>query len=325
VATSIRIGTCSWADDSLAKYWYPRGLSARERLPYYAEHFDTVEVDSTYYRLPDESMVAGWAARTPPGFVMHVKAFAMLTRHPIKLQQLPPDLREGVDTDERGRVDRPPRELRGEVFRRFLEALEPLRREDKLGAILFQLPSYVVFKQYSFEYLEWAREQLGDHEMLVEFRHRSWLDEANRAETLSFLEQLPASHVIVDAPRSDTAKNLVPTVLALTSPTAYVRFHGRNLGTWNKRGGGAAERFDYLYPEDELAEWVEPLRELSQQAEQAYALFNNNASSPDPGAELGRMAQAATNAVELRRLLDAAGIPASGGIASPTAPTLGAQ
>jgi uncharacterized protein YecE (DUF72 family) len=117
----------------------------------------------------------------------------------------------------------------------------------------------------------------------------------------------------------------VPTVLALTNPTAYVRFHGRNLGTWNKRGGGAAERFDYLYREDELAEWVEPLRELSGQAEQAYALFNNNASSPDPGAELGRMAQAATNAVELRRLLDAAGIPASGGVPTPAAPTLGAQ
>jgi uncharacterized protein YecE (DUF72 family) len=325
VATRIRIGTCSWADESLSKHWYPRGLPARERLPYYAEHFDTVEVDSTYYRLPELPMVVGWTERTPPGFVMHVKAFGMLTRHPVKLQQLPPDLRDAADTDERGRVDRPSRELRAEVFRRFLEALEPLRRDGKLGGILFQLPSYIVFKPYSLEYLEWAREQLGDDEMLVEFRHRSWLDEANRSETLSFLEQLPATHVIVDAPRSDTARNLVPTVLALTSPTAYIRLHGRNLGTWNKRGGGAAERFDYLYPEEELAEWVEPLRELSQQAEQAYALFNNNATSPDPGSELGRVAQAATNAVELRRLLDAAGVPASGGVATPGTPTLGAQ
>ena len=92
--------------------------------------------------------------------------------------------------------------------------------------------------------------------MLVEFRHRSWLDEDNRAETLSFLERIGAAYVTVDAPKSDTAKNLVPTVPAVTNGTAYVRFHGRNLGTWNKRGGSAAERFDYLYSDEELAEWV---------------------------------------------------------------------
>jgi uncharacterized protein YecE (DUF72 family) len=320
VPATIRIGTCSWADESLSKHWYPKGIAARARLEYYAERFDAVEVDSTFYRLPAEEMVAGWAERTPPGFVMHVKAFGLMTRHPVKLEALPPDLREGAPVDERGRVDRPPREFRGEVFRRFLEALDPLRAAGKLGGILFQLPSYVVFKPLSFDYLEWAREQLGDDEMLVEFRHRSWLDEENRAETLSFLEGLPATHVIVDAPRSDTAKNLVPTVLALTSPTAYVRFHGRNLETWNKRGGSAAERFDYLYSEDELREWGEPLRELSHQAEAAYAFFNNNASSPGPGGR--RVAQAATNAYELRKLLDVAGLPATGGTEPARAPSL---
>ena len=320
MAATIRIGTCSWADESLSKYWYPKGIPARARLEYYAQHFDTVEVDSTYYRLPAEQMVSGWAERTPPGFVMHVKAFGLMTRHPVKLEALPPDLREQAPTDDRGRVERPPRELRGEVFRRFLEALEPLRSAGKLGGILFQLPPYVVFKPQSLEYLEWARAQLGSDEMLVEFRHRSWLDDETRAETLSFLEGLPATHVIVDAPRSESARNLVPTVLALTSPTAYVRFHGRNLGTWNKRGGSAAERFDYLYSEDELRELVEALRELSQQAEAAYAFFNNNASSPGPHG--GRVAQAATNAVQLRRLLDVARIPASGGTEPTPAPSL---
>ena len=320
VAATIRIGTCSWADESLSKHWYPKGVSARARLEYYAQRFDTVEVDSTFYRLPGEEMVAGWAERTPPGFVMHVKAFGLMTRHPVKAEVLPPDLREAAPVDDRGRVDRPPRELRGEVFRRFIEALEPLRSEGKLGGILFQLPPYVVFKDLSLEYLEWARAQLGDDEMLVEFRHRSWLDDENRAETLSFLEGLPATHVIVDAPRSETARNLVPTVLALTSPTAYVRLHGRNLETWNKRGVSAAERFDYLYSKDELLEWVEPLRELSQQAETAYAFFNNNASSPGPDGR--RVAQAATNAFQLRKLLDVAGIPATGGVEPAREPSL---
>ena len=301
--TDVRVGTCSWADEALSKYFYPPKLPAKERLAWYAQSFDTVEVDSTYYRLPAESMVEGWAERTPPGFTMHVKAFGLMTRHPVKAETIPEDLRAEMPLDERGRVDRPSRELRGVVFRRFLEALEPLRREGKLGGILFQFPSYVVFKDRSFDYLEWAREQLGSDEMLVEFRHRSWLDEENRAETLAFLERIGATYVTVDAPKSDTAKNLIPTVAAVTSPTAYVRFHGRNLGTWNKRGSSAAERFDYLYSEEELAEWVPALRELAGQAKQAYAFFNNNATAQDPDNPLGRISQAATNAYQLRSLL----------------------
>jgi uncharacterized protein YecE (DUF72 family) len=105
----------------------------------------------------------------------------------------------------------------------------------------------------------------------------------------------------------------VPTVVAATAPLAYVRFHGRNLGTWNKRGGSAAERFDYLYSDDELGEWTGPLRELAGQAEQVFAFFNNNASSEDPENPLRRVSQAATNARQLRRLLDVNGIAAAGG------------
>ena len=305
----VRIGTCSWADEALSKHWYPSGVAPGERLAYYAQHFDTVEVDSTYYRLPAEPMVQKWAERTPDGFVMHIKAFGLMTRHPVKLEALPPDLREGVPTDDRGRVERPSREFRGEVFRRFLEALEPLRSAGKLGGILFQFPSYVVYKDRSLEYLQWAREQLGDDEMLVEFRHVSWFDDEHRADTLRFLEELNAANVIVDAPRIEGAKNISQTVLALTSPTAYVRFHGRNAQTWNKRGGSAAERFDYLYSDEELHEWVGPLRELAEEAEQAYAFFNNNATSPD--GKGGRMAQAAANAKALQRLLQAEKVPVS--------------
>ena len=306
---AVRIGTCSWADDALSKHWYPKGLAAGERLAYYAQHFDTVEVDSTYYRLPAEPMVTKWAERTPDDFVMHVKAFGLMTRHPVKLEALPPDLRDDAPTDERGRVDRPSREFRGEVFRRFLEALEPLRSSGKLGGLLFQFPSYVVYKDASLDYIRWAREQIGDDDMLVEFRHASWFDDDHRADTLTFLEDIHAANVIVDAPRIEGGKNLIQTVPALTSEIAYVRFHGRNAETWNKRGGSASERFDYLYSEEELAEWVGPLRELSEQAEQAYAFFNNNATSPD--GQGGRMAQAAANAKALQQLLQAQKVPVS--------------
>jgi uncharacterized protein YecE (DUF72 family) len=307
VAATIRIGTCSWADEALSKHFYPPGTPSGERLAYYAQQFDTVEVDSTYYRLPAEQMVERWAERTPEDFVMHVKAFGVMTRHPVKLEQLPPDLRDDAPADERGRVDRPSREFRGEVFSRFREALEPLRAAGKLGGILFQFPPYVVPKPASLDYLEWAREQMDGDEMLVEFRHRSWYEDEQRDETLRFLEEHGMCHVVVDAPQVE-AKNVPPTVLAVTGPMVYVRMHGRNAETWNVRGRSAAERFDYLYSKKELEEWVEPLKELAGQAQQAYVVFNNNNTSSVRGREV---AQAATNAEMLRDVLEKKGLAVS--------------
>jgi uncharacterized protein YecE (DUF72 family) len=304
--TAVRVGTCSFADEALLKGWYPKRLkTSEERLRYYAEHFDTCEIDSTYYRMPDRETVARWAERVPDGFVFHIKAFAPMTRHPVKLEGLPEELRGGVEASERGRVDRMPREVRAEVFRRFRDAVEPMREAGKLGGILFQLAPYVVYREHSLEYLEWAQEQLPGHDLLVEFRHRSWLDDEHRAATLAFLEEHGLTLVVVDAPRSE-AKNLIPTVVAVTSPTAYVRFHGRNAETWNVRGGSAADRFDYLYSKEELAEWVEPMRELTARAQNVYALMNTNAYRDG-------IAQGPENARRLAEVLRAAGIPVSGG------------
>jgi len=311
MAAPIRVGVCSWADETLTKIWYPKGVkSGEERLRYYAERFDVVEANSTYYRLPDPQMVENWAGRTPPGFTMHVKAFGVMTRHPVKVDQLPPDLRD-VSTDARGRVDRPPREYRAEVFRRFHDALRPLRSAGKLGGILMQFPPYVVYRPQSLEYLEWSQEQLGGDEMLVEFRHASWLDEEHRGDTLRFLEEHGMTYVVVDAPQTG-GRNVLPTVVAATSETPYVRFHGRNAQTWNKRTGSAAERFDYLYSEDELQEWMPRLRELAGETQTVYAMFNNNGRSPTPSptppeakanGQDGFVAQAPTNAQMLKRLL----------------------
>jgi uncharacterized protein YecE (DUF72 family) len=301
MSAPIRIGTCSWADDALSKHWYPPGTPPRERLPYYAERYSTVEVDSTYYRVPTEQMVRGWADRTPEGFVMHVKAFGLMTRHPVKLEQVPPDLREGLPVDDRGRVDRPSRELRAAVFREFLASLDPLRDSGKLGGILFQMPPYVVWKPSSLDYLEWANDQLGADQMLFEPRHRSWFEPDVRGELLRWLEERKIGWVVVDAPKVE-AKNVPETLVATTTPTAYVRFHGRNAGTWNVRGGSAAQRFDHLYGEAELREWVPPLRELSNQSEEAYAFFNNNNQT-------NGVAQAPAGAQLLRKLLEEENIP----------------
>ena len=233
---------------------------------------------------------------------MHVKAFGLMTRHPVKADVLPEDLRGEVETDDRGRVQRPSRELRAEVFKRFLDALRPLRESGRLGGILMQFPPYVVPKPASYEYLEWAAEQLDGYETLVEFRHKSWFEEP--AEPLSFLEQHGLTYVTVDAP-----PDVIPLVVARTSPTAYVRFHGRNRETWFKRTGSTAERFDYLYPPAELREWVTTLRELDREAVVVYAMFNNNGRSSAAEAprdllgERAEVAQAPTNAAMLKELL----------------------
>ncbi len=278
-----------------------RACLPRDRLGWYAERYSTVEIDSTYYRVPDEKMVQGWAERTPDGFVTHIKAFGLMTRHPVRLEQVPPDLREGLPVDHRGRVDRPPRELRAAVFREFLAALEPLRAAGKLGGILFQMPPYVTWKPSSLDYLEWAREQVGEETFLFEPRHRSWYEEDVRAELLRFLEERRMTWVVVDAPKTGAA-NMPETLVAVTSPIAYVRFHGRNAATWNVRGGSAAQRFDHLYTEEELREWVPPLRELANEAEEAYAFFNNNN-------QVANQAQAPLNAALLKRLLEEDGVP----------------
>ena len=315
--STVRIGTCSFADEALLKNWYPRGLASKDRLRFYAEHFDTVEVDSTYYRLPDPGMSTGWVERTPPGFLFHIKAFGLMTRHPLRIEQLPADLRSATEVDEHGRVSHPSEELRAEVFRRFLSGIAPLAEAGKLGGILFQLPPYVVCKDSSFDYLAWARERLEDYTVLVEFRHSSWLEDENRALTLSFLEERGMTLVVVDAPRL-ASKAVIPTVAALTSDVSYVRFHGRNAATWHHRGGSAADRFDYLYTREELGEWVEMLRELSGSARQLFAVFNNNNSSPPPAPLQRPVAQAPANALMLRQLLLEAGVPASSGLADAT-------
>jgi uncharacterized protein YecE (DUF72 family) len=281
VGATVRIGICSWADEGLLKAWYPRGVSTAERrLRYYAERFDVVEVDSPYYALPDPAVTERWARRTPDDFTFHVKASAAMTWH------------DGEPTDE--------------AFREFRAALEPLELSGKLRGVLLQYhPRFTKSPEAKSE-LARARERLAPLVPLVEFRHRSWTEETERADTLAFLESAGLAFVSLDSPRT-RASNVSPTISAVTHRVAYVRFHGRNAQTWNIRGAkSAAERFDWLYSEEELTSWVEPFARLAEEAEEVYAMFNNNRDDFAP-----RSAQV------LRGLLDEAGVPATGGIEPP--------
>ena len=194
--TVVRIGTCSWADEGLIKTWYPRGVSsAAARLGYYAERFDTVEVDSPFYALPAPETAARWAERTPDGFTFHVKASGEMTGH------RPAD--------------------REQAFRDFRVALAPLEASGKLRGVLVQYhPRFVKSGEALLE-LETLRARLDPLVPLVEFRHRSWLEEGERADTLSFLERQGLAFVSVDAPAT-RASNVLPRLAAATHPVAYV-------------------------------------------------------------------------------------------------------
>lgn len=276
----VRTGTCSWTDPTLVKGtdWYPKkSMTAEERLRYYAGRFPVVEVDSTYYWPPTPQLARDWAERTPPGFVMDVKGYALLTGHPARRESLWEDLRDLVAEEHRGKRNvygaHLPHEAVDEVWARFRHALDPLREAGKLGGILLQYPEWFTPRRDNRLELERIRERLPHHRVQVELRSpRWWADEAEQRRTLDLLRSLELVHVVVDAP----PRARLPAVVEATSEdAAVVRFHGRNDATWDKRGISAAERFDYLYDEAELKVWVPAIRDLASRVEKVHVLMNN--------------------------------------------------
>src|SRR5436305_1906396 len=138
MAGRILVGTSSWADPGFVEEWYPPGMPARDRLPWYAQRFEVVELNSSFYAIPEAGTVARWVRATPPGFVFDVKLHRLLSRHAAPLDSPPPDLRDGVETTPRGRVRRTP-ELERATVARTIEAVAPLEGEGRLGAFLLQL------------------------------------------------------------------------------------------------------------------------------------------------------------------------------------------
>jgi uncharacterized protein YecE (DUF72 family) len=271
------VGTASWTDPSLVKSdtFYPSYIrTAEDRLRFYASHFGTVEVDSSYYALLSEKNSRLWAERTPSGFVFNVKAFAMLTQHPAEVARLPTAIKEMLTPAQRAeaRLKKPPREILDLAFQMFGSALGPLREAEKMGMVLFQFPPYFVRRTSNLDYLAALPDRLPDTPIAIEFRHPSWVAEGRaRKETMSFLREHGLTYVAVDAP---VMPSTIPPFLAATGPEAYVRFHGRNRETWFKRGIEPSERYKYLYSEGELAEWAGWLKKFKG-VRRAFVIFNN--------------------------------------------------
>ena len=149
----------------------------------------------------------------------------------------------------------------------------PLDSAGKLGVVLFQFPPWFYSGDQQREYIVACKERLAQYKIAVEFRHSSWVNEKNIDRTMSFLRDNNLPFVCVDEPQG--FRSSVPPVVEATSDIALVRFHGRNRETWEKKGLSVTERFNYLYSEDELQEWVPGINELASKARQLHVLFNN--------------------------------------------------
>ena len=267
----IRVGTASWTDRTLLDSgWYPQTADTPEkRLAYYARQFPLVEVDATYYSPPAERTARLWAERTPADFTFDIKAFSLLTGHPTKVSAIYKDLRP--DTDKRNLYpdDLPPQAYE-EVWTRFLSALDPLVEAGKLGVLLFQFPPWFTIRRDNKQYLLEVARRCAPLRPVFEFRHASWFDGDNAAETLDFLREHQLAYVGVDMPQGH--RSSVPPVLAATADLAVVRFHGHS-DKWTS--SDVHEKFGYRYSKRELADWAPRLRELADRTQQTHVLMNN--------------------------------------------------
>ena len=277
----IRVGTCSWTDKELVesgKFYPTTALSAEDRLRYYASQFPLVEVDSTYYALPNPRVSALWAERTPVGFLFDVKAFRLFTGHWAEKSAFPRDLQSQLGPAPAGKrgfyYKDVPQEVVDELWRRFDDALAPLHQGGKLGLVLFQFPAWIHPSTKTKDHILEVRERMSSHNLAVEFRHHSWFADGRREETLRFLRDNNLALVSVDEPQGFASS--VPPLAEATSDFAYVRFHGRNAATWEAKGISAAQRFDWYYKPEEMAEWVPRIRALQAQTTSVHALMNTN-------------------------------------------------
>ncbi len=273
MAGRIRVGTSSWADPGFVKEWYPPKMPAKERLPWYAQHFDMVELNSSFYAIPDRNTVHGWVEITPPGFTFDVKAHRALSRHAAPVESLPPDLRELHGTPD----------LERSLAERLVEETAPLRDAGRFGAYLLQLTPAFSPRKHELEELDGLVEILGPHGLAVELRNRNWVEDDRREPTLDWFADRGVAFVGVDAPPGDNFQ-IMPPIDAVTNPSiAYLRAHGRNTQGY-LTGKSVAERFAWQYTDEELEEIAGRAKAMAEHAGEVHVAFNNNRGDDAPTA-----------------------------------------
>ena len=277
----IRVGTASWSDPGFVADWYPKRLPAQERLPWYAKHFDLVEVNSTFYAVPPAATVAKWCEVTPDGFTFDVKLHRLLSRHRAPVNTLPRGLRALAGSTPEKAVLTP--KLESALVEVIREAIEPMVTAGKLGALLLQLTPSFSPRKHSLAELDHLLDLLREYKVAVELRNRNWVVEEQRDDTLDYFRKRDVALVAVDSPPGEHFM-IMPGFDAVTTPRlAYLRAHGRNTKGYVS-GRSVAERFDYDYSNKELEEIAERARGLAKIAMDTHIIFNNNKGNYAPKA-----------------------------------------
>lgn len=271
----ILVGTASWSDPGFVERWYPKKLPAGDRLGWYAQHFDLVEVNSTFYCAPDPRMVERWCAATPDDFTFDVKLHQLFSFHSTPVKLLPPGLQDRVETDAKGKVNAT-RDVQEALLKFFLRAVAIFHTAGKMGVLLLQLSPAFSPRKHELKELDPLIEMLNGYELAIEFRNRNWAIGDQLQTTIDFVRKHGAIFVNVDAPASDHFTVMRSDVNEVTnSNIAYLRLHGRNAKAY-VTGKTVAARFDYDYSEKEIEEVAERSRKLAKETRDVHVIFNNN-------------------------------------------------
>ena len=276
---TLRVGTSGWSYPTGRGTWngvfYPAGRSKRagtagfDELRYYAEHFDTVEVNSSFYGTPRAEVTRGWADRTPPGFEFSVKLYQKFT-HPKMFRERALKAAPGSTGNLLDLLAQVTQSDVDEVR----AALDPLATAGKLGALLAQFPASFKASPQSRDYLTTLLRAFADYRVAVELRHKTWSDQL--ADTLSLLNAHHAAFVQIDEPkfRLSIEQNYLPNVTSFY----YMRLHGRNAANW-WRHKAAEDRYDYLYSAEELREFSDIAGAAQALVRKSYLYTNNHFAS----------------------------------------------
>jgi uncharacterized protein YecE (DUF72 family) len=274
---TLYVGTSGWSYPKGNGAWdgsfYPPRLVDKDKLSFYARYFNTVEINSSFYRPPNMYAARAWAQKVPDTFRFTVKLWQKFT-HPKMFEQATGNVAEVEDED----------------FGVFTEGVGPLLESGKLGVLLAQFPTSFRPDPARLEYLEGLIRRLrgAGFPLAVELRHREWTESDQAPALRALMEQERVAWVMIDEPRFKTSIRHVP----LTSDLGYFRFHGRNYAQWWKHGE-SEDRYNYLYTPAEQKEIAQDVREVASQTQDTYAFYNNHYG-----------AKAVVNALQLQTMLD---------------------
>jgi uncharacterized protein YecE (DUF72 family) len=285
MAARILVGTASWSDPGFVDCWYPKKMRPADRLGWYAQHFIIVEVNSTFYSVPDPMLVQRWCDVTPPNFVFNVKLHQLLSYHSTSGKLFPPALQKKLRLEKNVKVALT-RETSEEVLKAYKPSLEVFRRAEKLGILLLQLSPAFSPRKHDLGELEDVLELVRDYRVAIELRNRNWAEGEQLQKTLDFMHKENVIFVNVDAP-AEKHFTIMPSDLdAITNKeSAYLRLHGRDPRAYIT-GKTVAARFNYDYSDAEIEEIAVRSERLAAKAKEVHVIFNNNARDYAPHAAL---------------------------------------